>query len=103
MPTRHRAVQRLRSKKKTIYASEQDTPRIARQRYEFRDWLLKVDPRNLVFVDESGVNLGMARLFARSVRGQRAVGHKPRNTGENVSPLGALSHQGLIATISAAG
>ena len=65
----------------SLYASEQDTPRITNLRYEFRHWLLSVDPGNLVFVDESGVNLGMARLFARAVRGQRAVGHKPRNTG----------------------
>lgn len=86
-----------------MYASEQDTPRITNLRYEFRHWLLSVDPRNLVFVDESGVNLGMALLFARAMRGQRAVGHKPRNTGENVSLLGALSHQGLIASMSVKG
>lgn len=72
-------------------------------RYEFRQKLLSIDPRNLVFVDESGVNLGMARLFARATRGQRAVGHKPRNTGENVSLLGALSLDGLIATMSVKG
>lgn len=72
-------------------------------RYEFRDWLLSVDPRNLVFVDESGVNIGMARLFARSGRGERAVGHQPRNTGENVSLVGALSLDGLIATMSVQG
>jgi hypothetical protein len=63
----------------SLYASEQDTPRITNLRYEFRHWLLSVDPGNLVFVDESGVNLGMARLLARAMRGQRAVGHKTRN------------------------
>lgn len=50
VPTMHRAVQRLRlSSKKTMYASEQDTPRIANLRYEFRHWLLSVDPRNESF------------------------------------------------------
>lgn len=34
--------------------------------------------RNLVFVDESGVNLGIARLWARAMRGERAVGHQRR-------------------------
>ena len=72
-------------------------------RYQFRHWLLSVDPRNLVFVDESGVNLGMARLWARAIRGERAVGHQPRTTGENVSLLGALSLEGLIATMSVKG
>lgn len=86
-----------------MYASEQDTPRIAKLRYEFRDWLLGVDLHNLIFVDESGVNIGMARLFARAIRGKRAVGKMPRNTGENVSLLGALSVDGLIATMSVKG
>lgn len=86
-----------------MYASEQDTPRIAGLCYEFRHWLLSVAPRNLVFVDESGVNLGIASLFARAIQGQRAVGHKPRNTGENISLLGALSLDGLIATMSVKG
>lgn len=54
-------------------------------------------------MDESGVNLGMARLFARALRGERAVGHKPRHAGENVSLLGALSLEGLIATMSVKG
>jgi len=57
-----------------VYASEQDTSRIAKLRYEFRERLLSVDPRNLVFVDESGVNLGMARLYARAV--VRATGSR---------------------------
>lgn len=78
--TMHRAVERLKiSRKKQKNASEQDTPRVNQMRFEFRDWILKIDPHNLVFVDESGVNLGMARLFARSKRGERAVGCTPRS------------------------
>ena len=45
-----------------MYASEQESPRITQLRYQYRHWLFTIDPRNLVFVDESGVNLGMARL-----------------------------------------
>ena len=45
----------------------------------------------------------MARLFARSRQGERAVACTPRNTGENVSLLGALSLNGLIATMSVKG
>ncbi|HEY9845358.1 MAG TPA: IS630 family transposase [Candidatus Caenarcaniphilales bacterium] len=53
--------------------------------------------------DESGVNIGMSRLWARTIRGERAVGNKPRNTGENLSLLGALSLDGLIASMSIKG
>jgi hypothetical protein len=39
-PTMYRAVQRLRmSRKKTLYANEQDTPRICQQRDDYRCWL----------------------------------------------------------------
>lgn len=33
---------------------------------------------DLVFVDESGVNLAMTRTHARSPRGERAVVHEPK-------------------------
>jgi transposase len=62
-----------------------------------------VRPQDLVFVDESGVNRGMTRLFARSPRGQRAYGSAPRNYGPNVSVLGALSLAGPLATLHVAG
>ena len=40
-----------------------------------------VAAKDLVFVDESGVNLAMTRLYARSHRGTRAHGSAPRNWG----------------------
>ena len=40
-----------------MYASEKETPRITQMRHEYRNWLFTVDPHNLVFVDESGINL----------------------------------------------
>lgn len=72
-------------------------------RHDHRRWLDKIDVRNLVFVDEAGLNLSMSRLFARAVRGERAVGSIPRNKGGNVSLLGALSLDGLIATMTVPG
>jgi arginine repressor len=71
-PTMCRAIQLLRMlRKKTLYTSEQDTPRIRQQRDDYRCWLEQLDMRNLVFIDEAGIHLGMARLFARAFRGER--------------------------------
>ena len=53
---------------------EQDTPRVQELRHGYRRWLDKIDVRNLVFVDEAGLNLSMSRLFARAQAGERAVG-----------------------------
>ena len=58
-----------------------------------------VRPKDLVFVDESGVNLAMTRTYARSPRGQRAFGSAPRNWGDNVTILSALSWRGPLASM----
>ncbi|MGD1698663.1 IS630 family transposase [Dapis sp. BLCC M229] len=62
-----------------------------------------VDIQNLVFVDESGVNLGMTRLYGRGKVGERVVSNAPRNKGKNTSVLGALSLDGLIASMTVIG
>jgi len=55
---------------------------------------------HLVFVDESGLNLSMSRLFARAVDGERAVGSIPGSKGGNVSLIGALNLDGLVAAMT---
>jgi len=57
----------------------------------------------LVFIDEAGMHLGLVRLFARAWRGERAVDTVPRNRGTNVSLIGALSLDGLIACMTLKG
>ena len=102
IPTMHRAVEKLglRCKKKSLYASEQDTPRVQELRHDYRRWLDKIDVQNLVFVDEAGLNLSMSRLFARAVDGERAVGSIPGSKGGNVSLIGALNLNGLVAAMT---
>lgn len=55
---------------------------------------------DLVFVDESGVNRAMARLFARAPRGKRALGSVPQNYGKNITMIGAMSLSGLVAVMT---
>lgn len=59
--------------------------------------------RNLVFVDEAGLNLSMSRLFARAVNGERAVGNAPGTKGGNVSLIGAINIDGLVAAMTVPG
>lgn len=72
-------------------------------RHNYRRGLDKIDVRNLVFVDEAGVNLALTRLYARAMGGERASDSRPRNAGENVSLIGALSLDGLIAPMTLRG
>ena len=55
-----------------------------------------IRPEDFVFIDESGVNRAMTRLYARSLCGTRAYGSAPRNWGDNVSILGALCLRGTL-------
>jgi transposase len=55
------------------------------------------------FVDESGVNLALTRLFGRAPRGERVTDSVPKNYGENVTMLGALSLQGVEALMTVNG
>jgi transposase len=54
-------------------------------------------------MDEAGVNLAMVRLYARSLKGQRAIGDRPATRGQNVSLVNALSLRGPIAPLTILG
>lgn len=60
-------------------------------RHDYRRWLDQIDVRNLVRVDEAGLNLSMSRLLARALEGERAVGSIPGTKGGNVTLLGDLT------------
>lgn len=55
------------------------------------------------FVDESGINLALTRLYGRAPRGQRAVGSTPINYGQNITLIGALGKHGLEALLTIEG
>jgi transposase len=63
----------------------------------------KIPPEDLVFIDEAGVNLAMIRLYARALRGHRAVGTRPQSRGQNVSLVDALTLRGPIARLQVLG
>jgi hypothetical protein len=63
--------------KKTLFPSGKGTDRVQLLRCEFWQKIKEVSLKYLIFIDESGVNLAMVRLYARALKGQRAQGPKP--------------------------
>lgn len=57
----------------------------------------------MIFVDETGSHIDMARAYAWAPRGQRAHAAKPRNRGQALTLIGALGVSGLVATMTVAG
>lgn len=68
-----------------------------RLRGEYWDAIRDVRVEDLVFIDESGVNLGLIRLFAWALQGRRAYGEQPKR-GKNVSVVAGLSLAGVVAS-----
>lgn len=56
--------------------------------------------RSLKFIDETGCNIAMTRRFGRARPGVRVEDAIPRNSGRNVTVLGALSCDGLDAVMT---
>lgn len=54
----------------------------------------KIDPGKLVFLDESGVNTNMSRLYARAKGGKRANDAIPLNTGVSTTLLSSVRLDG---------
>ena len=69
-------------------------------RYEFRRWLDTTNSKNLVFIDEKGVNLARTRNYGRCQGGARVYDNRPGNKGKNITLMGAMSEVGLIATMT---
>ena len=67
------------------------------KRAAWRAAMADVHPADLVFVDESGANIRLARAYARAPRRERAVGRVPRNHGKATSLVAALTPDGLRA------
>ena len=69
-------------------------------RLEYWEKVKDIEPKNLVFLDETGVLLGLRRTHARSERGTRAYGVKPFYRGEKVTVIGAISLQEVVALMT---
>ena len=59
--------------------------------------------KNLVFIDEAGVNLAMVRLMARAEKGKRARGSQPSRRGQNVSMVAALGLKRVLGRVNLLG
>jgi transposase len=83
--------------KKSLRATEQDRPDVARKRERWRRHQHRVDPARLVFVDETWAKTNMTRTHGRALRGQRLVASVPYARWTTMTFLAALRSDGLVA------
>ncbi|PZV16485.1 MAG: hypothetical protein DCF20_08205 [Pseudanabaena sp.] len=83
-----RALQEIElTRKKTFHADKQEIEAVKQLRLEYQLIMWAIETNNLMFIDESGTNLNMARTYARSRsrKGTRAPGCKPHNKVKNLA------------------
>lgn len=61
--------------------------------------MLDIDPKRLVFIDETWTKTNMTRLYGRCVRGARLVDQTPHGHWQTTTFLAALRHDGLTAPL----
>lgn len=61
--------------------------------------MLRKSASRFVFIDETGANTKMARLYGRGVRGQRVIGRVPHGHWKTITFLAALRHNKVTAPL----
>lgn len=75
---------------------EQNRPDVAERRCNFRIASRFVEPGQLVFLDESGAQTGMTRLYGRAPIGERCVDHTPHGHWKTMTMLSAIRLDGVM-------
>ncbi|ATY34331.1 IS630 family transposase [Sphingomonas psychrotolerans] len=83
--------------KKTIVPAEQDRPDVARKRHRWKAHQDGIDPRRLVFIDETWIKTNMAPLRGWGPRGQRLPAKVPHGHCQTLTFIAALRHDRVEA------
>jgi len=97
-----RTLQRLNlpRKKRTSRSSQALSERVQHLRQDYWAKVTAIALKDLVFLDEMGVLLGLMRTHARALPGVRAYDFKPFYRGKKVSVIGAISVSKVLAVMT---
>jgi len=88
------------AKKKSLHDSQRETARVKRLRRQFAQRVtqeLGARVRRWKFIDESGVHLGLTRLYGRAAPGERVGEATPGHAGMHYTVVAALGWHGVSA------
>ena len=80
-----------------MFATEQERPDVARRRASWKKYQGRIDPRRLVFIDETWAKTNMARTHGWHRRGQPLRATVPHGRWRTLTFLAALRHDRIAA------
>jgi transposase len=83
--------------KKTLFASEQDRPDVARKRQRWKNHQGRLDPARLVFIDETWAKTNMTRVRGWAPRGRKLLAKVPQGHWRTLTFLAALRRDRIDA------
>jgi len=86
--------------KKSLHAQEQESEAGRLRRQAWWEQITQIDPRRLVFVDESGVTTETTRRYGPARHGERVREGAPAGHWRTLTLLGAITVDGLLATMT---
>ena len=78
-------------------AAEQFRPKVARFRARWKAHQHRLDPKRLIFIDETWIKTNMTRTCGWAARGQRLTAHVPHGHWKTLTFLAGLRHDGIVA------
>jgi transposase len=91
------------AQKKSLHASQRDTPRVKRKRKQFQKEVAQLDVERFKFLDESSINIDLTRLYGRAAPGQRVVDSVPQPSGPQTTTLAVIGWKGIAAPLVLSG
>ena len=91
---------KLTRKKKTKRNRKIKEAEVQQARLDYWQTVKVFDPKNLVFIDEMGILLGIMRTMARSLQGTRAYDFEAVYRGKRLNFVGAMSLEKVISVRS---
>jgi len=76
---------------------------VAERRAQWRDSQSHIDPRRVVFIDETWAKTNMTRIYGRAPQGVRLVEKTPCGRWQTTTFLGALRAEGFVAPLTVEG
>ena len=91
---------KVASKKKTLRSSQAKSERVQLKRAEYWKTVKNIDFKDLIFLDEMGLLLGLMRTHTCAAPGERAYDFKPFYRGSKVSVIGAITVSKVLGVMT---